>query len=230
LKPESGAFLDTVQVSISSDVESNTVYYTLDGTEPTEQSSKYTGPFNISQSARIRAIATDSRGVKSFIREANLVKATYSIRFANPPSTKYPPKNQIILLDGRKSDPDFANGDWLGWEGTDMVVEIDLGEPKNFKGLKADFLNATGSWIFLPTSVQFDYSDNGRSWQSAGTAINPTAWDKNTKAREEFGVDKTFRARYIRVKAISPKTCPAGHAGVGNPCWMFADEINLGGL
>ena len=230
LKPESGAFLDTVLVSINSDVESNSVYYTIDGSEPSAQSPKYSGPFTLGNSALIRAIAIDSRGVKSFIREANLVKATYSIRFPNPPSAKYPPKNQIILLDGRKSDPDFANGDWLGWEGADMVIEIDLGETKNFKGLKADFLNATGSWIFLPTSVQFEYSENGRSWLSAGTALNPIAWDKNVKAREEFGVDKTFRARYIRVKAVSPKTCPAGHAGAGNPCWMFADEITLGGL
>ena len=50
------------------------------------------------------------------------------VHFTNPPSPKYPPKNQIILLDGRTSDHDYANGEWLGWEGTDMVAEIDLGK------------------------------------------------------------------------------------------------------
>lgn len=227
LKPQSGAFLDTVKVSITSDQESNTIYYTLDGTEPNTGSLRYKGSFSLSESARIRAMAVDSRGVKSFLREANLVKATFTIRYPNSPSNKYPPKNQIILLDGRKADPDYSNGEWLGWEGQDMVVELDMGESRTFSRVSADFLNSTGSWIFPPTEMVVEYSDNGRSWLLAGKAINQTAWDKNNDPRMELSVDKTFKARYVRIKGVSQKTCPAGHAGAGSPCWLFADELNL---
>jgi alpha-L-fucosidase len=227
IKPGSGAFLDNLKVAISSDSDSDNLFYTLDGTNPDKNSIKYIGPLLINQSTLIKAVAIDNRGVRSFVRTGNYVKANFSIRFTNPPSPKYPPKNQIILLDGRVSDPDYANGEWLGWEGQDMIADIDLGEMKNFKGVSADFLNSTGSWIFLPREVIFEYSSDGRNFTFAGRADNDKTWDKFTDVRKEFSVSKTFQARYLRVKAVSPKTCPAGHGGAGNPCWIFIDEISV---
>jgi len=227
IKPESGAFIDTIKIRLTSDYDTDRIFYTADGTNPDKNSLKYDGPLSLNQSTLIKAVAIDTRGVKSFIRTGNFVKASFSIRFVNPPSQKYPPKNQIILLDGRTGDPDFANGEWLGWEGKDMIADIDLGEMKDFNGISADFLNSTGSWIFLPVEVVFEYSANGRNFETAGRVVNDKTWDKFTDVRKEFGVTKSFKARYLRVKAISPKTCPAGHAGAGNPCWMFVDEITL---
>ncbi len=227
LKPESGAFLDSIKVSLSSDGETDKIFYTTDGTVPDNNSIPYAGPLMLRQSTLIKAVAIDSRGVGSFIRTGNFTQATFNIRFGNPPSSKYPPKNQIILLDGRTADPDFANGEWLGWEGTDMVADIDLGKVQDFKGLSADFLNQPGSWILLPTEVIFEYSTNGRNFETAGRVVNAQAWDKNTDIRKAFGLSKEFKARYLRVKAVSRKTCPAGHPGAGNPCWMFADEISM---
>ncbi|MCX6223416.1 MAG: alpha-L-fucosidase [Bacteroidia bacterium] len=227
MKPESGAFIDSISVRLSSDADTDQIYYSSDGSIPDVNSLKYRIPLTIKQSTLIKAVAIDGRGVKSFIRTGNFVKANFSIRFSNPPSTKYPPKNQIILLDGRTGDPDFANGEWLGWEGKDMIADIDLGEMKEFKRISADFLNSTGSWIFLPTEVIFEYSSDGRNFETAGRIVNDKAWDKFTDIRKEFGISKAFKTRYIRVKAVSPKICPPSHGGAGNPCWIFADEITL---
>lgn len=225
MKPESGAFLDSIGVRMSGDSESDRIFYTTDGSDPDQNSLHYAGPIKLTGTTFIKATAIDSRGVKSFIRTGNFVKAKFSIRYPNPPSPKYPPKNQIILLDGRTSDPDYANGEWLGWEGKDMIAEIDLGETKEFKGIAVDFLNATGSWIFLPNEVVYEYSADGRNFETAGTVANDKAWDKFTDPRKDFNLQKSFKARYLRIKAISPKTCPTGHSGAGSPCWMFADEI-----
>jgi len=227
IKPESGAFLDSINVALTSEIDSDQIYYTTDGSVPDQNSNKYFKPLTLNESTYVRAIAFDTRGVGSFIRAGNFVKADFSIRFPNPPSPKYPPANQIILLDGRTGEPDFASGEWLGWEGSDMSAEIDLGEVRGFKGISADFLNSTGSWIFLPTEVTFEYSLNGRQFELAGKVVNDKAWDQNNDIRKDFRISKDFKARYIRVKAVSPKVCPAGHSGAGNPCWMFADEIFL---
>lgn len=227
MKPQSGAFIDTVKVSMIKDYETDKIFYTVDGTNPDSNSLKYSAPLAVSQSTLIKAISIDSRGVKSFIRTGNFVKADFSIRYVNPPSQKYPPKSQIVLLDGRTGDPDYANGEWLGWEGKDMIAEIDLGSMKDISGISADFLNSPGSWIFLPTEVVFEFSSNGRNFETAGRVANDKAWDKFTDVRKVFGVSKSVKARYLRVKAVGQKTCPAGHAGAGNPCWMFVDEITL---
>jgi len=227
IKPESGAFLDSVKVALASNSPTDRIFYTTDGSTPDKNALNYSTPLSINQSTLVKAIAIDARGVGSFIRTGNFVKANFSIRFANPPSPKYSPKNQIILLDGRLSDPDYSNGEWLGWEGTDMIADIDLGEAKDFNGISADFLNSTGSWIFLPTEIIFEFSSNGRIFETAGRVVNDQVWDKYTDIRKDFGVSKNFKARYLRIKAVSPKTCPAGHAGAGNPCWMFCDEISF---
>jgi len=227
IKPGSGAFLDSVQISMTSDLPSHTIHYTLDGSEPDPDSPVYTQPFILDQSARIRAIAIDGRGVKSFEREVNLLKSAFSIRYIQPPSPKYPGKNQIVLVDGRLSEPDYSNGEWLGWQGNDMVAEIDLGESKEFSRIGADFLNGTDSWIFLPRAVAFDYSADGHFWQSAGRSVNEVPWDQYKEAHKEFAIEKSFRARYIRVTALGQKVCPPGHGGAGNPCWLFVDEIEL---
>lgn len=225
IKPETGAFLDSVKVAMSSDSDSDRIFYTTDGSNPDQNSTRYLRPLFLNRSSLIKAVAIDSRGVYSFIRTGNFVKADFSIRYANPPSSKYPSKNQIVLLDGRKSDPDYANGEWLGWEGKDMIADIDMGTMKEFKGISADFMNSPGSWIFLPKEVVFEYSADGRNFETAGRAVNDQAWDKFSGARKEFGVSGEFKARYLRVRAISLKNCPPGHAGAGSPCWMFADEI-----
>ena len=227
MKPASGAFLDSISVRLTSDSESDRIFYSDNGTEPDEKSTFYTNPLSIRQSTLLKAVAIDSRGAKSFIRTGNFTMADFSIRFTIPPSPKYPPKNQIVLLDGRTGDPDYANGEWIGWEGTDMAAEIDLGKVKDISGLSADFLNATGSWVFLPNAVTFECSVNGRQWEPAGRVANEVAWDKFVDVRKTFSVNISLKARYIRVRAESRKTCPPGHGGAGSPCWMFADEIGI---
>ena len=46
------------ELSISCRTAGATIYYTLDGTEPTERSEQYTGPIEIDKNAVVRAIAT----------------------------------------------------------------------------------------------------------------------------------------------------------------------------
>jgi hypothetical protein len=33
------------------------------------------------------------------------------------------------------------------------------------------------------------------------------------------------QARYVRLFVEGVKDCPEWHYGVGNPCWMFIDEV-----
>jgi len=55
--PDSNVFIDRQEVTMSSATPGVEIRYTLDGTEPTPQSSLYEGPFTIAQSSRIKARA-----------------------------------------------------------------------------------------------------------------------------------------------------------------------------
>jgi len=227
IEPGGGAFSEQIEVEMRTDVDGNDIYYTLDGSEPTEFSLKYTGPVTLDGSAVIRAIAIDNRGVQGFIRQGVYTKATFSLNFKSPPSPKYPGKDQLTIVDGRKGMMDFAGGEWLGWEGEDMVVTIDYNEVRDLEKASASFLHDQGSWIFHPREVIFETSMDGRNYRIWGRLVNDEHWDQSGARRKEFAASGQRQARYVRVTAKSMGTCPEGHVGEGGKAWVFCDEITI---
>jgi len=227
IEPSGGAFSDEMQVKVSTNEKGPQIYYTLDGSDPTSFSLKYTQPLSIKESTHIRAIAIDNRGIPSFIREGDFTKATFSMQFSKPPSPKYLGKDQLTILDGRKGTLDFAGGEWLGWEGEDMVLTIDYKEVKNFSMISAGFLHDQGSWIFHPKGVMFEVSRDGRIYLLWGREANSEHWDQAGAKRKEFSAVGQKQARFVRITAKSIVNCPKGHAGEGGKAWLFCDEISL---
>lgn len=57
ISPEGGVFTDPVQVEITSDQEEAVIYYTTDGSTPTNESTQYVEPFEVSETTTVKAIA-----------------------------------------------------------------------------------------------------------------------------------------------------------------------------
>ena len=55
--PETDEFKDTAVIEITCETDGATIYYTLDGTDPSELSAEYTDPLVMTASATIRAIS-----------------------------------------------------------------------------------------------------------------------------------------------------------------------------
>ncbi|MCP4602191.1 MAG: amidohydrolase family protein [Proteobacteria bacterium] len=55
--PEEGLYYDPVTVEITNNINGGTVYYTLDGTTPTDASTEYTAPIDVDEDTIIKAIA-----------------------------------------------------------------------------------------------------------------------------------------------------------------------------
>ncbi len=64
ITPDSGTFTEAQTITITNNAEGTTVYYTLDGTTPTESSTPYTAPFVLKKNGTytIKAIAISSEG------------------------------------------------------------------------------------------------------------------------------------------------------------------------
>lgn len=73
ISPSGGTYTSAQSVSITDSTSGATVYYTTDGTPPTTASTQYTGPFTVSQSQTVKAIADASgqpqsaEGIADFI-------------------------------------------------------------------------------------------------------------------------------------------------------------------
>jgi len=72
--PAAGSYLVAQYVAISTTTEDATIYYTLDGTDPTESSLVYSGPIEVSATTTIKAMATASSYANS-----DIATATYTI-------------------------------------------------------------------------------------------------------------------------------------------------------
>ena len=65
ITPSGGTFSGAVPVSISSPDPVAAIHYTLDGSEPTSSSPIYTGPFNLTINAEVRAVAIRSDDIST---------------------------------------------------------------------------------------------------------------------------------------------------------------------
>lgn len=67
-------FTESTQVTITCETEGASIYYTIDGTEPTNQSTAYEAPFELTESATVKAIAYDVSGAASAVASKEFVK------------------------------------------------------------------------------------------------------------------------------------------------------------
>ncbi len=142
-------------------------------------------------------------------------------------SPKYPVGGETALTDKLLGGLHFRFN-WLGFEGEDMVVTADLGEEKHFSTIRMNFLKDVGSWVFLPGEVKVEISDDGINY----TEVTKHQFDNSNKHYlvESVPVQLNFtevEARYLKITALSMKTCPEWHRGYGMPSWIFIDEMIL---
>lgn len=148
-----------------------------------------------------------------------------SITCLTPWSNAYDVGGPKALVDGIFGIMNY-NFNWLGFEGNDMDVVIDLDSVQDINNVHADFFFFPLSWIFVPKRVSCYVSDNSSDWREVATQDyeNGTVLGESKLVGFDFD-DLRQRARYVRVKAETLKLCPEWHRGVGRPCWIFCDEV-----
>jgi len=146
-------------------------------------------------------------------------------QFSTPFSPKYPADGAMTLTDGLRGPVDYRYG-WLGWEGQDMEVTVDLGDAQSVQRVSVDFLQDVGAWVFMPLEIVVEASGDGDTFRTMGGTSVTTDERQAGVRTERFTVEMApTTTRYVRVKAASRKTCPPWHGGAGGKAWIFADEI-----
>ncbi|MEO1011221.1 MAG: DUF4838 domain-containing protein [Bacteroidota bacterium] len=139
---------------------------------------------------------------------------------------KYANEDPMTLTDSALGGSSFY-ANWLGYEGDNMEVVVDLGEPMDIETVSMAFLQVTNHIVFLPRSVTYWTSLDNADFQRLGTVRNRYPLQKDSKVNDiqYFDLDvKPVKARYLKVKALNTQT-PYWHHAAGLPSWVFADEI-----
>ena len=80
--PAAGTYYEAQNVTIACATDEATIYYTLDGTDPTTESTVYSTPIAISETTTVKAMAA-----KEGMNNSNIATATYTIEEAPTPIT-----------------------------------------------------------------------------------------------------------------------------------------------
>ena len=169
-----GVFDVPQSVELSCTTEGTTIYYTTDGSTPTESSTEYAGAISVSSTTTIKAIA-----VKSGLVNSDVVSATYTLRVATPTFSlaqgEYDTTQSVELscatdgatiyytLDGKT--PTSSNTEYTGAISVSSITTIKAIAIKD--GLTNSEVASAEYRVILPASLPFSYN-SGRS-SIAGT-------------------------------------------------------------
>lgn len=245
--PESGvAFYPTTNVTLTCATENATIYYTTDGSTPTDSSTAYSGAIALSATTTIKARAYATGKGPSAI-----VSATYTYQRPTPQPTEFAKSIEISLTSALASTEittgvpalvrlkEEANGGIVGFDyddftlakGGDMMFVDSNGNPLPHE---VDTWDTTGEslvWVKLPSTAA---STKITMYYGKGTTSNASSTDvwsdyvgvwhlsENGGANTDVTVhDSTEHGYTGTAKGIATSGSAAGKIGSG---WRISDS------
>ncbi|WP_166404742.1 lamin tail domain-containing protein [Desulfonema ishimotonii] len=205
-------FYDAVSLTITTETAGAQIYYTTDGTEPTEASTLYTGPVSVSASQSIRARAFKAGCVASSVRTATFL-------IGEPTALKSLPA-ACLVGDSERSlfKPHgvtaIQGGDWVAQEydwdkpwfpdtPDDYNMLINRGQPYERPASVEVFYSDKEDRIQNNCGIRFAASDYSRVRSTLKEIGEPGVWGKwNSREKPSFNLN--FRNIYGDDRLKSP--------------------------
>ncbi len=209
------------------------MYYTLDGSEPTTESARYTEPVAIrceSDTCVFKAIVIrDDVETRTLNRSFAFNKATGHLsQLKDAPALKYTFAGATLLTDGIRGDFNYANSTWLGFIDTPLDATINLGKTDSISSVSIGSLVQYGEYIFPPTKLTVLAGDE-TAMQQVGTLDIPVSDGKAIKdGLHEFTCEfPATVASKVQVIVETTNSIPQWHGARGEKGWLFVDEITI---
>ncbi|RXJ50741.1 glycoside hydrolase family 20 protein [Gelidibacter gilvus] len=206
---------------LKSILKNKTIRYTTDGTKPSGTSEVYSGVIPINKDLVIKAAIfnADKKQGATFTQPITYHKALGKTISVNvQPSKTYSGSGIEGLINGISgSDTRVNDKEWLGFDGEDLEITIDLGEEMEISSIETRFYEAPWMWIYAPKMIAYGIKQNSLDSE----AEIPESSD--THAIVKINLNETTRYIYLRIP--NSGLIPKGKQGAGNKPWTFIDEI-----
>lgn len=218
----------TVEVTLST-MGDAPIYYTLDGTEPTEKSTRYNKPIKITENCVLQATAIrENVKIRTFKKEFQFNKATgKKVTLATAPTEKYTFAGASILTDGLRGDFNYSTGYWLGFFDEPMDITIDLGESTPISSVKIGVMIQVGEYVFPPTKITVwtATGKNGEFVKQGETSIPLATADIKDGLTEYSCQFKEVKADRVKVLVNTTSCIPDWHGARTEKGHLFVDEV-----
>lgn len=206
------------------------IYYTLDGSVPTEKSTRFVKPFTITGSTIVRARAFADGESPSFIAtEQFTFDYVTECVFGHKPNTPYNKNASRALFDGEQGDVNDLSHGWLGFSGHDVEVTLRLAQPVRVGAVTVRFAHVPDAWVFAPRQVLVSVSTDGEHFSQpveATITYDAVSEEMNTTQLQVLTVPiQVSDVTHVRVVAKPIPHIPAWHRAKGLNSWLMLDEI-----
>ena len=219
---ENGNILVTLQAQGETPVR-----YTLDGSEPCEESALYEGPVAISETCVLKAKAmmpnTDTRVYqKEFKTHKAMAK---NITLNTEAHRNYNAGLPYILADGIRGTENFRSGDWAGWRTEPFDITIDM-EGETYSNVTVSTVVIKYDDIFNLAALTILTSYNGTDFTEVAKAEYEVEGKGDPNGLKQCGISfPETSAKYIRIVADPVKELPSWHERAGSNGFLFIDEV-----
>lgn len=215
-------------LNIQGDVD---IHYTLDGSEPKQESPVYEGPIEISGSCILKAKAFRTGfTTKTYEKEFKGHKAMgRPVTLCTEPHESYVYGAPDCLTDGILGKDTYTSGDWAGWYDMPFEAVVDMKGCGEYSEVTLGAFVFKHDWIFNPTDMTVSVSEDGRNFTEIASAEYVTISNVDDgNGRQEYTLTfNSVEAPYLKVKAGVVTPIPDWHAGAGKPGFLFVDEITV---
>ena len=216
--------------AVARTIDNAPIYYTLDGSEPTTASEKYTGVIKIDKPCTLRTVAIRPSGSSKITKdEISFSKSSMKpITMLQPINKQYEFTGATVLVDGMTGNMNYKTGRWIAFYTNDLEAVIDLKEATEISSMTLHTCVEKGDWIFDTRGITVSVSDDNQTFKEVASEAYPAMKesDPNQIYTHELKFDPV-KTRYVKVKALSEQSIPSWHGGKGNPGFLFVDEIVL---
>ncbi len=195
------------------------IHYTLDGTEPTATSPRYTQALTLKENVTVKAatFAGNEQQGKTLILPVEWNKATAK-PLVNAAS------GMEVLVNGLRGSLKQTDFEW--YTGA-MSVTVDLQQPEDIRSCTAGCITNYGMAVHKPKSMTVELSDDNLHFKEAGKlTFTDDEIFREGNFIEDLRIDVDHaRARYIRFTFEAPSNYPADHVRPGQPSRVYLDEL-----
>ena len=211
--PDAGTYYNSVMVELDCATEGADIYFTTDGADASEQSIAYMGPFEITRTSTIKAVA-----VKNGQRSEQAV-ATYTI--TDDPVVPQPGGSVEIALNnvffGLTSTGTIAksNSDDLVGVKEGITVNYALGDGNQRYATDAHIRIYAGNTLTVSvaqgviTEIEFVTANTGKTLQASVGTVNGYKWSGNNQNIEFSVNDGSGNLQVSSIKVTIPTSDPS---------------------
>ena len=214
------------KVSLKGSMPDFALYYTTNGTEPSANSKRYSGPFSLMETSTVKAVVIQKGKAAGKVLSVQYLVHKASGKPYTMPRTpdKYNGGEQYGLTNGVTGKLKGWNN-WVALVNHDIDPVIDLGKKTRFKRVSCNFVNSKVAWIYPPLEVTVFISDDGVNFKQRAKQTIDAANLKGSTVESVILDTQGARGRYLKFVAKTYGVIPSGAPGAGEGAWLFVDEI-----